>query len=163
METFQNTVTITRTAPEVFAFLADFQNIPSWNYAIEQTTRTSPGPVGVGATYRQTRTLPRRSEEDFEVTVFEPPSRLAIQGQFGPFHATTSYLLEPDAGGTRLTNKVELEPSSAMLRLISPLAAPGVKTAVARNLSSLKQLLEEAPPQRDRASEVRDHPGPWQP
>jgi hypothetical protein len=33
-----------------------------------------------------------------------------------------------------------------MLRLISPLAAPRVKTAVARNLSSLKQLLEEAPP-----------------
>ena len=146
METFQNTVMINRTAPEVFAFLADFQNIPSWNYAIEQTTKTSPGPVGVGATYRQTRTLPRRSEEDFEVTVFEPHGRLAIHGQFGPFRATTSYELEPTASGTRLTNKVELEPSSAMLRLISPLAAPRVKTAVARNLSSLKQLLEEAPP-----------------
>jgi len=146
VETFQNTVMINRTAPEVFAFLADFQNIPSWNYAIEQTTKTSPGPVGVGATYRQTRTLPRRSEEDFEVTVFEPPSRLAIHGQFGPFHATTNYELESTASGTRLTNTVELEPSSAMLRLMSPLAAPRVQTAVARNLSSLKQLLEEAPP-----------------
>jgi hypothetical protein len=146
MDTFQNTVLITRPLNEVFAYLADFQNIPAWNYAIEQTTKTSPGPPGVGATYQQTRTLPRRSQEDFQVTVFEPPSRLTIRGQFGPFRATTSYLLEPGAGGTRLTNKVELEPSSAMLRLISPLAVPRVKEAVARNLSSLKRLLETAPP-----------------
>src|ERR1700751_4992331 len=39
METFQNTVTIRRPQVEVFAFLADFQNVPSWNYAIEQTTK----------------------------------------------------------------------------------------------------------------------------
>lgn len=146
MGTFQNTVMITRPVQEVFAFLADFENIPAWNYAIEQTTKTSPGPAGAGATYRQTRTLPRRSQEDFEVTVFEPPSRLAIEGQFGPFHATTSYLLEPAASGTRLTNTIELEPSSALLRLISPLAVPKVKEAVARNLNSLKQLLETAAP-----------------
>jgi hypothetical protein len=146
MGTFQNTVMIARPVQEVFAFLADFENIPAWNYAIEQITKTSPGPAGAGATYRQARTLPRRSQEDFEVTVFEPPSRLAIEGQFGPFHATTSYLLEPAAGGTRLINTVELEPSSAVLRLISPLAVPKVKEAVARNLNSLKRLLETAAP-----------------
>src|SRR5258707_12014957 len=37
----------------------------------------------VGATYRQTRTVPRRSEEGFEVTIFAPPSRLAVKGQIG--------------------------------------------------------------------------------
>jgi uncharacterized protein YndB with AHSA1/START domain len=36
MEAFQNVVTIRRPPEEVFAFLADFQNVPSWNYAIEQ-------------------------------------------------------------------------------------------------------------------------------
>ena len=89
MATFQNTVTIARPADEVFAFLADFSNIPAWNYTIERTWQTSPGPAGVGATYRQARTLPRSSEEGFEVTGFEPPSRLAAKGQIGPFHATT--------------------------------------------------------------------------
>jgi hypothetical protein len=38
----------------------------------------------VGATYRQTRTIPRSSEEDFEVTDFAPPSRFAVRGQIGP-------------------------------------------------------------------------------
>ncbi len=148
MATFHNTVTIARPADEVFAFLADFGNIPAWNYAIEQTTKTSPGPAGVGATYRQTRTLPRRSDESFEVTVFTPPSRLAIKGQVGPFNASSSYLLEPAADGTRLTNDVELEPSSALLRPFGPLAIPAVKAAVARNLGTLKQLLEGAHPER---------------
>ena len=147
MATFQNTVTIARPANEVFAFLANLRNIPRWNYAIALTVQTSPGPAGAGATYRQTRTIPRHSEESLEITVFEPPSRLAVQGQLGPFQATTSYLLEPAAGGTRLTNDVELEPTSALLRPIGPLATPRIKAAVARNLGTLKELLESARPQ----------------
>jgi uncharacterized protein YndB with AHSA1/START domain len=66
MGTFENTVTIGRTAEDVFAFLADFENVPTWNYAIEQTTKTSAGPVAVGTTYRQIRSIPSRSEEGFE-------------------------------------------------------------------------------------------------
>ena len=144
MHTFRNTITIARPADEVFAFLADLRNIPKWNYAIARTMPVSPGPAGVGATYRQTRTIPRRTEEALQITVFEPPSRLAIQGQLGPFQATTSYLLKPAAGGTRLANDVELEPVSALLRPAGPLAAASIKTAVARNLSTLKELLESA-------------------
>ncbi len=101
METFENTVTIERPVEEVFAFLADFENIPTWNYAIEETIKTSPGPVGEGATYRQTRAIPSRSEEGFEVTAFEPMSRLEIQGEIGPFRTRASYSLTGVAGGTR--------------------------------------------------------------
>jgi hypothetical protein len=144
MQTFQNTVTIARTPDEVFAFLADLRNIPKWNYAITRTVQTSPGPAGAGATYRQTRTIPRRSEENLQITVFERPGRLAIRGQLGPFQATTGYLLKPVAGGTRLTNDVELEPVPVLLRPVGPLATGGIKAAVARNLSTLKELLESA-------------------
>jgi hypothetical protein len=150
MATFQNTVTIARPTNEVFAFLADFGNIPAWNYAIARTVQTSPGQAGVGATYRQTRTIPRSSEESFEIIDFAPPSRLAIDGQIGPFHTTSSYLLEPTADGTRLINKVELEPSSALLRPLGPLVVPAVKAAVARNLGTLKQLLEGTRPTSER-------------
>ncbi len=146
MDTFQNTVTIGRPADEVFAFLADLRNIMEWNYAIARTVQTSPGSAGVGASYRQTHTIPCRSEESLQITVFEPPSRLTVQGQIGPFQAATSYLLEPAAGGTWLTNEVELETSSALLRLISSLAVPRIKAAVARNLGTLTGLLESVRP-----------------
>jgi len=139
---FKNTVTIRRPVEEVFAFLADFENVPRWNHAIESTTKTSSGPVGVGSAYRQMRSEPRRSEEGFEVTVFEPARRLAIEGEIGPFHARAEYLLESIEGATRLTNAVELEPASAVSKLLAPFAGSRIKTAVAENLGVLKRLLE---------------------
>jgi uncharacterized protein YndB with AHSA1/START domain len=146
MQTFENTVTIQRPAEEVFAFLADFENIPRWNYAIEETSKASAGPVGVGTRYRQTRSIPSRSAEDFEVTVFEPARRLAIQGKIGPFQAIISYELEARADTTKLFNNVELEPTQAKLRLVAPLATPKIKAAVAQNLSKLRLVLENGRP-----------------
>jgi uncharacterized protein YndB with AHSA1/START domain len=142
METFENTVTIRRPPDDVFAFLADFENVPRWNHAIESTTKTSAGPVGVGSTYRQIRSQPRRSEEGLEVTAFEPAAHLGVEGEIGPFHARLDYRLEPVEGGTRLLNGVELEAASALSKLLAPLAASRVKAAVAENLDSLRRILE---------------------
>ena len=142
MASFENTVIIRRPVEDVFAFLADFENVPKWNYAIVQTTKVSPGPVGVGTTYRQTRSVPRRSEEGFEVTGFEPARRLEIEGRIGPFRARISYLLDPAGSGTRLRNAVDLA-SSGLSTLVAPLATSRVKKAVAGNLDTLKQLLEK--------------------
>ena len=100
-----------------------------------------PGPVGVGPAYRQTRSVPRRSEEAFEVTVLEPPSRLEVQGEIGRFRARVGYALEPTGSGTRLANAVELR-SSGLLRLAAPLATSRVMSAVAANLDPLRQILE---------------------
>jgi uncharacterized protein YndB with AHSA1/START domain len=141
MASFENTVTIGRPVGQVFAFLADFENIPKWNYAIVETRKVTPGPVGVGTAYRQTRSVPRRSEEGFEVTGFEPESRLEVQGTIGPFQARLRYTLEPVAEGTRLTNAVDLK-GSGPRGLAARLAASRVKEAVAANLDALKRLLE---------------------
>ncbi|HMG65232.1 MAG TPA: SRPBCC family protein [Streptosporangiaceae bacterium] len=145
MPAFENTATIQRPAEEVFAFLADFEKVPMWNYAIEDTRKMSAGPVGVGTRYRQIRTIPARTTEEFEVTVFQPASRLAIRGDIGPFRATVSYELEAVAGVTRLVNAVELEPARARLKLLAPLAAPKIKAAVAQNLGKLRLVLEARP------------------
>jgi carbon monoxide dehydrogenase subunit G len=140
MASFENTVIIRRPVEEVFSFLADFENVPRWNYAIVETTKVSPGPVGVGTTYRQIRSVPRRSEEGFEVTAFEPPRRLEVQGQIGPFRARISYLLEPTGSGTRLRNAVDLG-SSGLSTIVALPVTSRVKHAVAANLDTLKQLL----------------------
>ncbi|HEU4831703.1 MAG TPA: SRPBCC family protein [Actinomycetota bacterium] len=141
METFENSVTIRRPAKDVFAFLAEFENVPRWNHAIDSTIKSSAGPVGVGSTYRQIRSQPR-SEEVFEVTAFEPAAHLGVEGEIGPFHARLDYRLEPIEGGTRLLNLVELEAASVVSKLLAPLAASRVKAAVAENLDSLRRILE---------------------
>jgi uncharacterized protein YndB with AHSA1/START domain len=138
---FTNTITIDRPAEEVFAFLAQFENVPRWNDAISETRQTTVGPGGVGARYEQTRTLPTRSTETFEVTTYEPDQTLAIRGTFGPFPGRFTYELEPMGNHTRLINTVDLEPS-ASVSIIAPLMTTRVKAAVAANLGQLKQILE---------------------
>jgi len=134
-------VTIERPASEVFAFLAEFENVPKWNYAITRTWKVSDGPVGQGSKYRQQRSIPSPAEEAFEVTEFSPHGKLSISGTLGPFAAHLTYRLTQDGAATTLTNDVELE-TSGLLRLIGPLAVSRVKEAVAVNLQSLKQILE---------------------
>jgi hypothetical protein len=141
MATFENTVMIRRPIADVFAFLADFENIPKWNYAIVETHKVSQGPIGVGTIYQQVRSVPSRSEERFEITAHNPPRQLELQGQLGPFPSRLSYALDAIAEGTRVTNTVELELRGPG-RLLGRVAVPRVRDAVAANLQKLKELLE---------------------
>jgi uncharacterized protein YndB with AHSA1/START domain len=140
--TFENTVMIARPIEDVFAFLSDLENVPQWNYAIVETRKVSEGPVGVGTTYQQVRSVPSRSQERLEVTAYTPPRHLEIRGQLGPFLSRLSYALDAFPEGTRLTNAVELELRGPG-RLLGRVAVPRVRDAVAANLRKLKELLEE--------------------
>lgn len=141
MATFENTVIIRRPIEEVFGFLSQFENVPKWNYAIVETRKVSEGPVGVGTTYHQVRSVPSRSEERFEVTVYNPSRHLEIRGQLGPFPSRLSYALDALPEGTRVTNTVELELRGPG-RLLGRVAVPRVRDAVAANLRKLKEVLE---------------------
>ena len=138
---FSNTITIERSRHDVFAFLSDLENIPEWNHAIVETRKTSDGPVRVGTTYRQVRSLPSRSEETLQVTELEPDRRFAVHGGLGPFEGTLSYEFEEIGGSTRLTNEADLE-VRGIKRLAARVVSGRVRDAVAANLGTLKQLLE---------------------
>ena len=140
---FTNTVVIDRPPALVFAYLADLENLPRWNYAIQETRKITSGPVKVGSRYRQTRTVPVRSEESVEVTEYDPGRRLTITGTLGAFPAQLTYALDPAGSATRLTNTVDLTPPRP-LRPLAPLATRRVSAAVAANLEVLKHLLEQA-------------------
>jgi len=141
MPTFENTVMIRQPIEEVFGFLSDFENLPRWNYAIVETHKISEGPVGVGTIYQQVRSVPSRSQERFEVTAYNPPRQVELQGQLGPFPSRLAYALDAVPEGTRVTNAVELELRGPG-RLLGPVAVPRVRAAVAANLQKLKELLE---------------------
>jgi uncharacterized protein YndB with AHSA1/START domain len=139
---FTNTVTINRPHREVFAYLADFENVPRWNYAIERTRKITDGPVGVGSRYHQTRTLPRRSEETFEITAFEPDRTIVVRGDLGPFHGDIEYVIESSGDTTVVANTMDLT-ASGPLRVVAPLASSRVSNAVAANLDVLRKILEQ--------------------
>jgi len=138
---FTNTVSIERPVHEVFAYVSDLRNVPAWNDAIAETRQVNDGPVHVGTTYRQLRTVPSRSEEMLEVTALEPDRRFAVRGDLGPFTGTLTYELEEVGGVTRLTNTADLE-AHGVLRLAGAVATGRVREAVGANLGKLKELLE---------------------
>jgi uncharacterized protein YndB with AHSA1/START domain len=141
---FTNTITIERPPTTVFAYLANLENLPQWNYALAETRQLTPGPPSVGTRYRQIRTIPVHAEESLEITEFVPHQKLTVSGTLSSLPAVLTYTLHVLDGGTILTNTVDLQPSGP-LKLLAPIAAGRIKSAVAANLAVLKQVLELNP------------------
>jgi hypothetical protein len=105
---FTNAITIDRGKAAVFAYLADLENLPAWNYAIQVTRKVTTGPVGVGTRFHQVRTVPVHREESLEVVEFEQDRTLTIRGTLNTLPATLTYSLQQDGDATLLTNMVDL-------------------------------------------------------
>lgn len=140
---FTNTITIERPPTTVFAYLANLENLPRWNYALAETRQLTPGPPGVGTRYRQIRTIPVHTEESLEIIELVPHRKLTVQGALNSLPAILTYTLDATDGTTTLTNTVDIRPPRA-LSLVAPIALGRVKSAVAANLAVLKQLLEQS-------------------
>ena len=136
---FTNSIRIHRPISEVFAFLADFENIPKWNYFVRKVTKTSAGPVDIGTTYHQIR---KTDDQDFQITEFEQDHKIAVKTlprstpQF-----ERRFILETKGSATEIMDTWELE--TGRNPLLERLAAGRVKAAVAENLSLFKALLEK--------------------
>lgn len=141
---FTNTVVVDRPVSEVYDYLSDLERVPEWNWAIAHTRRITPGPVGVGTRYRQTRTVPRPATEMLAVTGLEPNRSIEIEGTLADLPARLRYDIEPLGEATAITNRVQLETSGA-LQLVSSVLFRRISGAVASNLNDLKTRLEQTP------------------
>ena len=122
--------------------LADVSKNSRWASASIEGRQTSTGAVGVGTTAREvTRFLGRRMVTDSVVTHFVPGRRLAYVTRSGPFPFAGSFDLEPHGEGTQLTASFEASPRGAF-RLLGPLFARLAVRQFARDLASLKHLME---------------------
>jgi len=133
---FENSILIHRPIEEVFNFVADFENMPKWNYFVVNVAKTSAGPVGVGTTYHQIR---QSDEQDYKITVFEPNRAVAMHVTSGT-DLFMHFTFESDGSATRLTDTWEL--ATGLNRLLDGIARFRIKAAVAANLAKLKELLE---------------------
>ncbi|HKH37828.1 MAG TPA: SRPBCC family protein [Rubrobacter sp.] len=136
---FENTIRIARPVGEVFAFVLDFENIPKWNYYVLEVRRLSEGPTGIGTTYHQVR---KTDQQDFRIIEFEPDHTVAVKTlpQSSPSFERRFTLYE-EGDTTRIRDQWKLD--TGRPALLERLARGRVKSAVAENLSKLKELLEE--------------------
>ena len=138
-----DSIVIDRPIEEVFAYVADVTNDPAWHTDILEARKTTEGPVGMGTTWH-TRFKPSMgiSEADMEVVSFEPNRLLAMKGEVGPMHPTLTYRLEPTAGGTRFTRRVQIKVSGWMT-VMQPLIGMMLPKQNKGFLANLKRVLEQ--------------------
>src|SRR4051794_11770056 len=103
MPSASRTVTIARDPQDVFDFVGDGSTGPRWRPGVIDLRLASGS--GLGARYEQGVKGPggRRVAADYEITAWEPPTRLAFAGVAGPVRPTGEYRLVPVPEGTRLT------------------------------------------------------------
>lgn len=138
-------VTINRPVEDVFNYVTDMSNDPSWHTDVLEARKTSEGPVGVGTTWHS-RFKPSMgvSEGDMEVVAFEPNRMEVLRGVIGPMQPTLSYMLEPIDGGTRFTRRIQIK-VSGMMRVMEPLMRLMTPRRNAGFLANLKRVLEQSP------------------
>ncbi len=139
MVRFSNNLTIDRPIDEVFRFLADFENLPKWNYYVLEVRKLSDGPIGIGTAYHQVR---KTDEQDFRITEFDQNHKVTVKTlpQSSP-SLEMKFTLYEEGGATRIIDEWNLE--TRWPALLERLGARKVQAAVAENLTKLKELLEE--------------------
>ena len=141
MPSASSTITIDRPIADVFAFVADGLNAPTWRSGILDIAHGSGD--GLGAVYRQGVKGPggRRIAADYEITAWEPPTRLAFKAIAGPVRPTGEYRLAEAGGGTTVTFSLDAQ-LGGLQKLLMGGAVQSTMNAEVANLARLKAVLE---------------------
>ena len=138
----EHTVTIRRSAEDIFDYLADGTNNLRWRPAVVAIEPTGHA-TGTGATYRQVMRGPggRKIAADYRVTTYDRPTALGFEVIAGPLRPVGTFRIIPvDATSGTVTFRLKATPTGVM-RIFSPMIAKQVRGET-RQLDNLKAQLE---------------------
>jgi len=134
-------VSIARSPAEVFGYVADVRNDPTWHTDVLEVTSSS-DVVGMGTVFNvKVKPSMGVSEGTMTVSRFEPGRLIEFQGRMGKMAPTVTNICEPDGQGTRVIRSVEIEPRGVM-RVATPLMKRMIGKSNDAFLANLKRLLE---------------------
>lgn len=145
--TFHLSLDINRPVPEVFAFLADFRNMPRWYEAVEQVTASADG-----SHFHCVRSLPGGpAHNDVEMTSYRRDEEVTFASINGPTPFRYHYRLDALAAGTRLTldGSISGQGLPGPAAHLGPLAEKLFSHGMRKNLRELRRILEATPPTAD--------------
>lgn len=139
----EESITIQRPAPAVFAFVLDGAQNPLWRPAVVDIQRVPGTPSGVGARFTQGLKGPggRRIDGDYEIVECQPNKVIRFHVTAGPARPTGTYRFDAVGDATRVTFSLDYEPRG-LARLMGRMIARTMRSEVA-TLSNLKAYLEQ--------------------
>lgn len=138
----ENSVQVNRPVEEVFAFVANIENLTLWAGPVTEAKQTSEGPIGVGTTQTQSaQFLGRQMETTQEVTEYELNKKLSTKSTSGPLPLEIHYTFEPVGEGTRIKLEGNLD-AGGFFKLAEPVVGRMLNRQTASDAQTLKELLE---------------------
>jgi carbon monoxide dehydrogenase subunit G len=154
MPGFTRTVIIARPPEEVFAFATDPARVSLWLPTIIRTEPITPGPMGRGSQYKETRRFGSR-EASATIDIIEhdapgagrtPPYRHAGRSLAYGVEGTYRYTFSAQSGGTRVDLAAEVRGRHLLARLMARMMLRMMIREDGRQLDALKQAIESTPP-----------------
>ena len=135
-------VVIARPADEVFRYVADIRNEPSWHVDVASVPAdTDPVPV-VGKSYPlKFKPFMGKTDGVFTAVAVEPGARVTYEADFAGLQPRITYTVEREGEGTRFTRAVEMQPRGVKV-LMTPMMAIMVPRRNKIFVQNLKQALE---------------------
>jgi carbon monoxide dehydrogenase subunit G len=125
-------IEIARTPDEVFSYLTDVSNVPTWQAGVKSATLRD-------GRIEESRTLfGRELNTTLEIVEQEEPRLFTLRAVGGPVPFTVRHELEPADGGTRLTVTAEGDVPGFAAGLL----AKGAERQFRKDFERLKQILE---------------------
>ena len=131
----------------VFAVASDIERAPEVISAITKMDMLTPGPVGVGTRFRETRIMfGKEATEVMEFTVFDPPRSYTLVADSHGCHYMSTFRFTPEAGGTRVdfefTGDAHSFGAKVMSAVMGPLMKGTMRKMLAKDLRELKRSAE---------------------
>ncbi len=142
MPRIEESVEIRRPANDMFAYTTDAKNWPKWQSTIPEAEQTSPGPVGVGTTFKGTiRMMGLGMKWTARATEFEANRRFGKTISCGSITNEQHNTYESMDGGTRFTIAYDME-VAGLMKLFSPMIVRATHSGLKKALGNLKSLLQ---------------------
>jgi carbon monoxide dehydrogenase subunit G len=133
---------IARAPEDVFSFVADVRNDPKWHTDVTEATLTQGDGKTVGSVY-EIKVKPQMGMIGGTVKVasYDAPRRIVFDVDMGKMKPTTTFTVQAEGTGARISRKVEVEPTG-MMKLMAPLMSGMFRKRNAKFVGNLKQVLE---------------------
>jgi uncharacterized protein YndB with AHSA1/START domain len=143
MITVEKSVIINRPVAEVFSFVTNEENTTKWQAGVDSTQ--DEGPTNqVGSRYTEVRKfMGREMKTTLELTAFEPNAKWGAKVVKGPVPYEVVSLFEAAGDGTKVTTRVEGEPTG-FFKVAEGMVSGQLEKTLEEDFQRLKALLESA-------------------
>jgi len=134
---------IDRPVKDVFAFVANPNNMSKWNSIVLSLKQITPGAVGAGTKFKSVgEMMGRRIEGEMQVIAYEPDTKCGFQVNAGPMQVNMLLTFKTVGTGTKISLNAQGNPAG-FFKLAEGVMTGRVKSMMEENLARLKSVLEK--------------------